>query len=224
MNYLAHGRHHLGEPYALAGTALPDWLRVWQRRARIQPEQAAAHLSSRDPVLAAVARGVLLHHAEDHRFHTRPVFQQSCADVTRRLRSAGDSPGFRPSVISHITIELLLDDCLEQSQPGSLARYYAALSDTDSARIEWAAGVLRGEPAPRLGRLIERFQEERFLEDYAIDRRLVARLDAVLARVRLPALPDYFLAQLPWIRALVSERRESLLIGPRPAPAPMPGP
>jgi hypothetical protein len=41
MNYLAHGREHLDRPYFLAGTAVPDWLNVSDRRSRVRRKQAA---------------------------------------------------------------------------------------------------------------------------------------------------------------------------------------
>ena len=43
MNYFAHGRHFIDQPYLLAGTAVPDWLNVVDRSVRARPARAAAH-------------------------------------------------------------------------------------------------------------------------------------------------------------------------------------
>ncbi len=38
MNYFAHGYRFIDDPYFMAGTALPDWLSVADRRVRIRPK------------------------------------------------------------------------------------------------------------------------------------------------------------------------------------------
>src|SRR6185437_2872330 len=63
MNYLAHGWRFAAEPYVLAGTAAPDWLSVIDRKTRLRSRTAAQFVDDADPVLAAVARGVVQHHA-----------------------------------------------------------------------------------------------------------------------------------------------------------------
>ena len=50
MNYFAHGREFVDEPYFLAGTAVPDWLSVVDRPTRIRSRQALEHV---DPTIHA---------------------------------------------------------------------------------------------------------------------------------------------------------------------------
>ena len=57
MNYFAHGRAWIDDPYMLAGTAVPDWLNVVDRRVRVRSRQAALHCESADVRVARLAAG-----------------------------------------------------------------------------------------------------------------------------------------------------------------------
>jgi hypothetical protein len=48
MNYFAHGRAYLDRPYFLAGTAVPDWLNVSDRGARVRRKQAEVRCRAAD--------------------------------------------------------------------------------------------------------------------------------------------------------------------------------
>ena len=56
MNYFAHGRRFVEQPYVLAGTAVPDWLNVVDRKVRVRAQRALAMSDDADPSMAAVAR------------------------------------------------------------------------------------------------------------------------------------------------------------------------
>ena len=40
MNYFAHGRQFVNQPYFMAGTSVPDWLPVLNRRVKALPAGA----------------------------------------------------------------------------------------------------------------------------------------------------------------------------------------
>ena len=42
MNYFAHGHRFVDDPYFLAGTAVPDWLSVVDRKVRVRAAQRDA--------------------------------------------------------------------------------------------------------------------------------------------------------------------------------------
>ena len=58
MNYLAHGWRFSDQPYFLAGTAVPDWLSVIDRKMRARGKTAALFVDDADEKLAALARGI----------------------------------------------------------------------------------------------------------------------------------------------------------------------
>ena len=68
-------------------------------------------------------------------------------------------------------------------------------------------------PTRRLAVFIELFLRERILWNYLEDDKLLMRLNQVMRRVRLDALPDQFVALLPAARELVSQRKDALLEG-----------
>jgi hypothetical protein len=215
MNYLAHGWRFTDDPYCLAGTAAPDWLSVIDRKIRLRSRTAAEFVADADPILAAVARGVVQHHTDDAWFHALPAFNELSLAFAVKIRDAlpGDE-GFRPSFLGHILVELLLDSALAEENPERLDNYYAALSTLDPSTVEQAINRLATRPADRIASLIPRFLSERFLYDYLDDAKLLTRLNHIMRRVNLPQLPASLLSLLPPLRTRVRERMSELLISP----------
>jgi len=219
MNYYAHGWQFVDDPYFLAGTAVPDWLNVVDRKVRARSVAARNWQEDPDPRLAAVARGVLRHHEDDGWFHQTRVFQELTWHFTLALRDQlADNEGFRPGFVGHILVELLLDAELIADQPAGLDAYYAAVENLDLAAIQEAVERITSRPVPRLGEWIQRFCRERFLYDYVEDAKLLARLNGVMRRVGLPQLPASLADWFPVARRSVALHRHPLLARPAPGP------
>jgi hypothetical protein len=212
MNYLAHGWRFTDEPYFLAGTAAPDWLSVIDRKVRLRSRVAAEFTGSPDPIVAAVARGIVQHHTDDAWFHATPAFNELNFAFSLEIRDAlpGDE-GFRPSFLGHILVELLLDAALTEENPDRLDAYYAALAALDPSKTEAAISRLATKPTDRIEMLLHRFAEERFLYDYLDDAKLLTRLNHIMRRVRLPPLPPSLVELFPSMRDRVRERMVVLL-------------
>jgi hypothetical protein len=212
MNYLAHGWRFANEPYFLAGTAAPDWMSVIDRRNRLRGKVAAGFVEDSDPQLAALARGIVQHHADDAWFHQTAAFSELSLAfaVEVRDRLPGDE-GFRPSFLGHILVELLLDSALAEEEPGRLDDYYAALARLDPALTERLISRLAMQPTTRVAVLVPRFIEERFLYDYLEDGKLLTRLNHVMRRVGLPQIPLDLVEAFPTMRDRVRERMDRLL-------------
>jgi hypothetical protein len=218
MNYLAHGWQFTGDPYFLAGTATPDWLCVADRSVRVRAKSAVAWSNDDDPKLAAIARGICRHHADDSRFHASRAFVELSVDFSRRIgRALPADAGFRSWFVGHILVELLLDSALAEEQPQRLTAYYGALAQVDMAAIETAVNRIAARPTDRLAGFISVFCRERFLWDYRDDGKLLVRLNQVMRRVRLPALPGSFVELLPAMRSAVRARRRELFVTGVPA-------
>ena len=212
VNYLAHGRRFLDEPYFLAGTAVPDWLNVVDRKCRARSKKALPFCDSSDPEEALIAAGIVQHHADDDWFHRTEEFNRLQWDFTKRIRDfLGKDSGMRPSFLGHILVELLLDSVLMEDDPAELNAYYAAMNEVDPALVQQTVERIAGRPADRLDWFIGRFIEVRFLEDYPDDEKLLYRLNQVMQRVKLPALPDTFQSLLPELRQDVRTASADLL-------------
>lgn len=212
MNYLAHGFRHVQDPWLLAGTALPDWMRVVARRARAPADVAAARAPDPDPRIASLARGVVTHHADDRRFHGSASFTETRRAVSAELRSVlRESDGHRPWFVAHLVVEVQLDAAIEATSPGSVDAYYASLGRLPPDEVERTAAALVPSGTAGLARLVRAFLSERFLGEYGDSAAIVRRLDRVVRRARQPGLPAAMADVLDRTRAMVAARRIELL-------------
>jgi hypothetical protein len=215
MNYFAHGYRHLNQPWRLAGTALPDWLNVIDRRTRARSKKAALYLDSPDEAVRELAIGVIQHHHDDRWFHGQPDFlrlNHEFATDLRQICPADDSP--RSSFVGHICVELLLDAELIRRDEAGLESYYATVQELDLERLSEGLAVLLGKPVPRIRWWVERFSAEQFLRDYAENAPLARRLNQVLHRVGLPPLPATVTRWLESARVRVAEACDRLFPPP----------
>ncbi len=212
MNYFAHGRGFLEDPCFLAGTAIPDWMNVVDRKARLRSKQAAPFVDDEDPQLAAVAAGVLQHHHDDDWFHRTRAFVELNLELLTEIRQCllADTT-MRPRFLAHILVELLLDAALIEEDPRLLDQYYKAMDSIDGQLVQAAFNRMSSRPVSELGRFIGLFSAERFLYDYTDDGKLLRRLNQVMRRVKLPLLPAETCDLLKTVRPLVRDRKKDLL-------------
>jgi hypothetical protein len=218
MNYLAHALGCLDDdPYVLAGTSVPDWLSVVDRKVRVPGRGAAALSDDEDPSARGVAMGVLRHLEDDRWFHeTRDFAELSLRfAVELRDRLPGDE-GFRPSFLGHILVEILIDATLIERDPSIARRYYAAIATVAPEKVQAAVNRMAHRPTEQLIRWINRFLELRFLYDYLDDDKLLFRLEQVMQRVGLPALGNRLDSWFPAARRVIADRCDALLTPPPP--------
>ena len=217
MNYFAHGRRFLDDPCFLAGTSIPDWMNVVDRKARLRSKQAALFVSDEDPQLASVAAGVVQHHHDDDWFHRTRAFVELNLQLLTEIRQCLEADTtMRPRFLAHILVELLLDAALIEDDPPLLDRYYAVMDSVDGQMVQDAFNRMSPRPVSELATFIGLFSAERFLYDYTDDGKLLRRLNQVMRRVQLPLLPGQTCDLLKTVRPLVRERKEDLLT-PNPA-------
>lgn len=214
MNYLAHALPFLDEPYVAAGTAVPDWLMVADRSVRMRPKHVGPWTRHHDPVVAAVARGVLQHLRDDGRFHETRAFAETSLELAVAARGLpGQDRGLGPNILGHLLVELLLDAALAEESPECLEAYYRALGEVDFARVQAAVNCFSARQTERLAMFAAHFSAARILSDYAEDAKLMVRIDQVMRRLRLPPPGQGLAAILPYARRLVGQRRYELLEG-----------
>ena len=214
MNYFAHARHHIDDAYFVAGTAVPDWLSVVNRRVRARSKLAAPHAEDEDLRVASIAKGIMQHHHDDDWFHQTRAFAELNLYFTKEIRERlPNDDGFRPSFLGHILVELLLDATLIEDHPTVLDQYYAIMDSLDPYFVNRTVNRMATQQTGMLAFFIPRFSAERFLYDYVEDGKLLFRLNNVMRRVRLPALPEHLTAFFPEARRLVRQRAAELLAG-----------
>lgn len=215
MNYLAHGFRFLDDPYFLAGTAVPDWLSVIDRKVRVRGAATAPLLQAGDEPTRQLAAGILQHLEDDRWFHQTRVFAETSLEFAVQLRDLlpGDE-GFRPSFLGHILVELLIDATLQRRKPGLADRYYAVMAEACPRRVQQVVNRIARVPTDQLEVWIPRFVQVRFLYDYLEDDKLLGRLEQVMQRVGLPPLGDQLNDWLPAARAVIDRRCDLLLTPP----------
>jgi hypothetical protein len=212
MNYFAHALHHLDRPYFVAGTAVPDWLSVADRKVRMRPRLLAPWLMDPDPVQAQVASGAAQHLFDDDWFHASRGFAEVTGEMTHLFRRRlGADDQYHCGFLGHVGMELLLDAVLMERHPDAFEQYFDVLSGIDPQRIEVAVNRMARQPTDRLAWFIDLFRREQVLRDYSSDAGLLNRLNQVLRRVKLSPLPSEAEVAVSLSREIVRERIDDLL-------------
>lgn len=199
----------------VAGTAVPDWLSVADRRVRARSARARLLLEDSDPAVREIAEGVIRHHEDDRWFHGTRAFAELNLNFALELRELlPDDDGFRPSFLGHILVELLIDADLIAEDRRRVDAYYGALTQLSPQLIESTVNRIAVQSTDRLAVLLPRFIAERFLYDYGENDTLLFRMNQVMRRVGLPSLPELLLPWLDSARRRVADRRGELLQRP----------
>lgn len=211
MNYFAHAYQYLHDPYFTAGTAVPDWLSVVNRRARMRPRIVAPHMEHGDGVTRRVAAGILQHLTDDRLFHGTPAFSEALTQVLGVIRPTMIDGRIPPVFLSHLLVEVLLDAALAARFPAEMDAYYRALEGVSAETIASIVSRMTEQPILGFAPFVRLFCRERILFDYLEDDKLWVRLGQVMRRLHLPPLPGELRDRLPQLRALIAGRQEELL-------------
>ena len=212
MNCFAHSIPFFDQPYFAVGTCIPDWLTACDRKCRARKKKAAAWVDDADPILAAVAAGVVQHHEDDYWFHGSAIFTRINMELAIEYREQfGNTQSMRASLIGHIVIEMLLDAFLESKFPGSMEKMYGWIAELDADKVQDSINRFASKPTTELVGEIERFQSERYLFDYLKDAGVRYRMNKVLGRLKLELMPAESVAWLGEKREQVYRHAEKLL-------------
>ncbi len=212
MNYLAHAIRFLDRPEFVAGTAVPDWLSVADRKIRVRPKHVEPFLDHPELPLAELAAGIHQHHADDGWFHATRGFAEVTAILGKMFREAvGPGDGFRCGFLGHIVTEMLIDGVLIDDQPELLREYYDVVDRIEPAFVQQSVNRMSAVPTESLALFIRIYQREKILVDYQDSRRLWVRLNQMLRRVKLVPLPEAALTVLDDGRRLIRQRLDDLL-------------
>lgn len=215
MNFLSHGFRYLDQPYVVAGTAVPDWLSVVDRKIRTRSKHALPLTQSSDAATRDVAIGIMHHHRDDLWFHSSRLFAETTLGFAVELRDQlpGDE-GFRPSFVGHILIEILMDSALIARDPALADRYYDVIRSVSAEKVQEVVNQVAKSSTTGLAPVILRFTDVRFLYDYLDNDKLLMRLNQIMVRVGLPLLPGDLIPWLGSARRLIDLRCDALLTPP----------
>ena len=218
MNCFTHALPFLDRPVFLIGCCVPDWLSAIDRKCRAREKLALEFVNDKDPFVAQLAQGVIQHHRDDDWFHQTRVFTEMNMQFAIAIRKIlGGEAGFRPGLLGHILIELLLDAYLAEHNPGKLEFFYDQVASVDAEKIQDSVNRFTTKPIDKFAWYIEKFLEVRYIFDYLNDQQMIFRVNYVLKRVKLDALDDKIMPWLPTAREHVYDHASELLAGYRTA-------
>ena len=206
---------YFDRPHVAVSTGIPDWLSVVNRKIRARERRAVLFLDHDDAVMRDVAKGIIRHIRDDRWFHGTQAFVETNMQLAVQLRDLlpGDE-GFRPTFVGHIVIEMFLDAFWIQDSEATGRRYYDQVKSVSAKQIQTCVNQITEKPTQDLAPTIERFIRARFLYDYLDHDKLLYRLNQVMSRVGLAALPDRITDWLESTSRLIRSRRERLLTPP----------
>ena len=212
MNYLAHGYRFVDNPLFTAGTAVPDWLCVVDRRVRVRSRRLQAELPNTEGQSRDLVNGMLQHLGDDDVFHRSTSFMILESEIGSRFRFLLPDPyDHRPGFLGHIVTELLLDSFIAGHSPRILDEYYRSLNYVDPQQIQTVVNAMATRTTDQLALFVDRFRDVRFLYDYMDDYKLLSRLNQVLRRVTLPQLDEQCVSVLRDARSLLEKYGADLL-------------
>ena len=113
MNYFAHALPFLDRPYFVAGTGVPDWLTVADRKVRLRSKHVEAFLERRRPLRGRSGGRRLAAPSRRRPIPRHPGVRRDLAGLTVLVRDVlGGETGLRPAFLGHLLVELLLDAAL----------------------------------------------------------------------------------------------------------------
>ena len=100
---------------------------------------------------------------------------------------------------------------LSELKPAALDYYYELVEAVDPTRLQDMVNKIAPKHTEALVPFLKRYCEDPFLRDYLSDSGLAYRLNRVLARVKLPVLPDEAAEVIGKSRVLVRDELASLV-------------
>ena len=212
MNSFSHAFPFLDQPYMAVGCGVPDLLGAADRKCRARQKKATPFVDHDDPIVSAVARGIVQHHVDDHWFHTGPTFNRLNLNMAVEMRKLFDNDqSMRSGFATHVLIEMFIDAWLQKTYPGKAEFYYDQLATVDAEKTQDAINLFATRPTEKFAPMLRKFLELRYIFDYLDDEATIYRLNHVLRRVGLPELDDRIFAWLPSCRDRVYENILELL-------------
>src|SRR3546814_412411 len=132
MNFLSHYyfERYSRNPELVLGCVLPDLIKNADKDINVLPHKYESRFDG-NPKLADIYRGWSRHIEADRYFHNAPFFYTHTHELKKLLApTVADTP-IRPSFLSHIALELLLDHLLLHHQAVHESDFYGCLAAAD---------------------------------------------------------------------------------------------
>lgn len=132
MNFLSHYyfERYSHDPELVLGSILPDLVKNAAKGIHVLAHKYEERFGS-NPKLNSIYRGWIRHLETDRIFHNSMFFYEKTHELKILLTPAVEDTPIRPSFLSHIALELLLDHLLLKNDWVNEMDFYAYLASVD---------------------------------------------------------------------------------------------
>lgn len=137
MNFLSHFyfERYSHDPELVLGSVLPDLIKNADRNANVSPQKYQDRFAN-NPKLQSIFNGWMRHLETDRHFHNSAFFYAHTHELKRLLAPAVEGSEIRPSFLSHIALELLLDHLLLVNNWVHETDFYEYLATADRNAVD----------------------------------------------------------------------------------------
>ncbi len=132
MNFLSHYyfERYSHDPELVLGCVLPDLIKNADRNVNVLPQKYEDRFGN-NPKLLSIYRGWIRHIETDRYFHNSAFFYEHTHQLKQLLAPLVENTAIRPSFLSHIALELLLDHLLLRHNWVQESDFYEYLAAAD---------------------------------------------------------------------------------------------
>ncbi|MGK6351872.1 hypothetical protein [Parapedobacter sp. DT-150] len=167
MNFLSHYyfERYSHNPEQVLGSVLPDLIRSADRDIHVLPQKHEDQLIT-NPKLQSIYHGWMRHMEIDRYFHNSPFFYTHTHELKLVLAPAVEGTAIRPSFLSHIALELLLDHLLLHNDWVHESDFYAYLGAADRGMTDRFLKLCEVPDTHFFFVHFDGFMQARYLSDY----------------------------------------------------------
>lgn len=189
MNFLSHYYFERDNqnPNMVMGTVLPDLVKNAEKNCNLHPQKKEA-LFLPDQQLNSLLKGWKKHLEVDRLFHSSDFFIKQMATLKQLLLPTLENSPVRPSFLSHIGVELMLDHLLVIHRKINIDAFYEQLQNVDDEILTTFlnhCGVVKTE---QFFKFLNSFKSSRYLLSY----QKIENISYALQRICMRLWPNPF--------------------------------
>ncbi|MFC3198701.1 hypothetical protein ACFOET_13855 [Parapedobacter deserti] len=203
MNFLSHFyfERYSHNPELVLGSILPDLIKNADRDINVLPHKYEDRFIT-NPKLQSIYHGWMRHMETDRYFHNAPFFYNHTHDLKVLLAPAVVETPIRPSFLSHIALELLLDHLLLRHQLVQELDFYEHLAAADRDTVDRFLKRCEVEDTQFFFTYFDRFMSARYVGGYREFAQITEAMISICRRlwdVRLSG------EQNAWVTAIIGD-------------------
>jgi hypothetical protein len=184
MNFLSHFYFdkHSGNPDLILGTVLPDLIKNANKAWIMHPEKKK-ELFQQNEKLLSLLNGWNKHILVDKFFHASDFFYEHTKIIRLAIVPLLEGSPVRPSFLSHIALELMLDSLLITEGIISTDDFYTHLQNADRNALTEFLKLNGLEDTPQFSKFLDKFIESAYLKSYSDPHHIIYALNRICMRL-----------------------------------------